>query len=162
MSTAVEQKLIISFRITEFFLMTQENVRPYLFFGGRCEEALEFYKSTVGAEVEMLMRFNESPEPPPPGMVPDGFESKIMHATFRIGESTIMASDGCGQESKFEGFSLAISAADEPKVRQMFESLAAGGTVTMPLEKTFWSSLYGMLTDRFGISWMVMVTPPNS
>ena len=132
-------------------------VRPYLFFGGRCDEALQLYKSAVGARVEMLMRFDESPEPLPPGMIPPGFESKVMHATIRVGDSVIMASDGCEPETGFQGFSLTVSAADEAEVRRIFDALADGGRVTMPLDKTFWSPLYGMLTDRFGVDWMVMV-----
>ena len=137
--------------------MSQKMVQPYLFFGGHAEEALEFYKTALGAEVEMLMRFNESPEPPPPGTVPPGFENKIMHGSMRVGETTIMVSDGCDEESQISGFSLALSDESEAEVRRMFEALADGGIVEMPLDQTFWSPLFGMLTDRFGVGWMVSV-----
>jgi PhnB protein len=132
-------------------------IQPYLFLGGRCEEALEFYRRVLGAEVEMMIRYGESPEPAPPGMLPPGFEKKIMHSSFRVGSSTIMASDGCGQEEKIGGFSLALAVATEADARRIFDGLAEGGTVTMPLTKTFWSVCFGMLTDRFGVAWMVNV-----
>ena len=89
-------------------------IEPYLFFNGRCEEAVEFYKKALGAEVLMLMRFKESPEPHAPGMIPPGSENKIMHVSLRIGETTVMASDGrCTGQTDFQGFSLSITAADE-------------------------------------------------
>ena len=131
-------------------------VQPYLFFGGHCEEALEFYRSALGAEVQMLMRYKESPEPQP-GM-PDCFEEKVMHASFRIGETTLMASDGmCEGKPAFDGFSLSITVPDEAEADRVFAALAEGGLVTMPLEKTFWTPKFGMLTDRFGVGWMVNV-----
>jgi len=136
-------------------------VQPYLFFGGRCEEALKFYQKAIGAETEMLMRHKESPEPPPPGTVPPGFENKVLHATFRVGGTTIMASDGCGEGGTFEGFSLALSVPTEADANRAFAALAEGGEVRMPLAKTFWSPRFGMLTDRFGIGWMVSV-PGNT
>lgn len=132
-------------------------IQPYLFFGGRCEEALEFYRTALGARVDMIMRFNESPDPVPPGMLQPGFENKIMHASFRVGETTVMASDGCEEGSGFSGFSLALSVSTEAEANQIFTRLASGGEVKMPLCKTFWSPCYGMLADRFGIDWMVMV-----
>jgi len=133
-------------------------VQPYLFFNGRCEEAIGFYRQALGAEVELKMRFDESPEPHSPGMVPPGFEKKIMHCTFRIGGSTLMASDGCAaDELKFEGFSLSLTVADEAEANRAFAALAAGGQVRMPLTKTFWSPCFGMVQDRFGISWMISV-----
>ncbi len=129
-------------------------VQPYLFFAGRCEEALEFYQSAVGAEVGALMRFSDAPEPHP-GLAP-GNENKIMHASFRIGETTLMASDGrCTGEPNFEGFSLSITAPDESTADRLFEALAEGGKVEMT--KTFWSPKFGMLEDRFGVGWMVSV-----
>jgi len=137
--------------------MANTQIQPYLFFGGRCEEALDFYRATLGAQVEMLMHFNESPDPVPPGMLQPGFERKVMHAAFRIGATTILASDGCDDKSSFSGFSLALSAPTEAEVDRMFAALSDGGHVQMPLAKTFWSARYGMLTDRFGITWMVMV-----
>lgn len=130
-------------------------IQPYLFFGGRCEEALEFYRATFGAETEIVMRFKDSPDPHPPGMIPPGFENKVMHATFRVGGSTVMASDGCEEHSGFEGFSLSLTLPDAGEAARVFNALSEGGQVTMPLSKTFWSPLFGMLTDRFGVNWMI-------
>ena len=132
-------------------------VQPYLMFGGRCEEALAFYRTGLGAQVDMVMHFNESPEPPPPGVLAPGFESKVMHASFRIGESTVMASDGCEEGSTFGGFKLSLSVPTEADADRAFHVLAEGGKVDMPLCKTFWSPRFGMVTDRFGVSWMVIV-----
>jgi PhnB protein len=132
--------------------MTNSNtsVQPYLFFNGRCEEALEFYRSALGAEVEMLSRFKDAPEP---GTQP-GMENKVMHASFRIGETVLMASDGrCDGQPRFDGFSLSIVVPDEDKAESLFNALADGGKVTMPLEKTFWAPKFGMLEDRFGVGW---------
>lgn len=137
--------------------MPNTNVTPYLFFGGRCDEALDFYRQSVGATLLMRMRFDESPEPLPPGMIPPGFSSKVMHASMRIGNTTVMASDGCGEGPRPAGFSLAVSVDTAGEATRMFDALADGGTVGMPLERTFWSPLYGTVTDRFGVSWMVMV-----
>ncbi len=132
-------------------------IQPYLMFGGRCEEALEFYRNTLGAQVDMLMRFSESPDPTPPGMLPPGFENKVMHASFRIGDNVLMASDGCEVGAQFKGFSLSISVATEAEADRYFAALSDGGQVQMPLTKTFWSPRFGMLTDRFGIAWMINV-----
>ncbi len=133
-------------------------IQPYLFFNGRCEEAVEFYRKALGAEVEMMMRFKESPEPPKPGMVPPGFENKIMHTSFRVGQTIVMASDGCSADkASFEGFSLSISVATEAEANRVFAALSEGGQVRMPLTKTFWSPRFGMVEDRFGIGWMVSV-----
>ena len=132
-------------------------IEPYLFFNGRCEEAIEFYKKTLGAETLMIMRYKESPEPPPPGMVPAGWDEKIMHSSLRIGNANLMASDGCSEGGKFEGFSLSLSVANESEARKKFDALAQGGQVQMPLGKTFWSPCFGMVSDRFGISWMIGV-----
>ena len=135
-------------------------VQPYLFFDGRCEEAIEFYKKALGAKVEMLMRFKDSPEPPQPGMHPPGSENKIMHATLRIGETTVMASDGhCLGKPSFQGFSLSLTAANDAEAERLFAALGDGGQVQMPLTKTFFSSRFGMVADRFGVSWMVIVAP---
>jgi PhnB protein len=137
-------------------------VQPYLFFNGNCEQAVEFYRKAIGAEVEMMMRFKESPEPHPPGMLAPGWENKVMHSSFRIGQTTVMASDGCGTEkSSFDGFSLSLSVANEAEADRAFAALADGGQVKMPLAKTFWSPRFGMLQDRFGIGWMISVTPPG-
>jgi PhnB protein len=133
-------------------------VQPYLFFNGRCEEAVEFYKKALGAEVIMMMRYKESPEAPPPGMVPPGFENKIMHTSLRVGQSVVMASDGCATEKvNFEGFSLSVAVSSPEEVDRIFNALAEGGQVTMPAGKTFWSPRFGMVTDKFGIGWMISV-----
>lgn len=133
-------------------------VEPYLFFNGQCEAAMAFYQQALGAEVVMQMRMDESPEPQPPGMVPPGFEHKIMHASLRIGETTLMLSDGnCATKANFQGFSLSIGAADEAQAQRFYNALANGGQVQMPLGKTFFSPCFGMLVDRFGVGWMVIV-----
>ncbi len=132
-------------------------IQPYLFFGGRCEEALEFYRSALGAQVDLIMRFKDSPDPTPPGMLPAGFENKVMHASFRVGENSLMASDGCEEGLSFSGFSLSIAVATEAEADHFFAALSDGGQVQMPLTKTFWSPRFGMLTDRFGIGWMINV-----
>ncbi len=133
-------------------------VQPYLFFGGHCEEALAFYGTALGAKVDFLMRYKESPEPMPPGRLPAGFENKVMHATFHIGGTTLMASDGCEENAHFEGFSLSLALPTEAEVNRAFAALADGGKVEMPLTKTFWSPCFGMVTDRFGVGWMVTIT----
>ncbi|APW44547.1 VOC family protein [Rhodoferax saidenbachensis] len=127
-------------------------VEPYLFFNGRCEEAITFYQQAVGAELLFQMRMNEAPEPPPPGS-----ENKIMHATLRIGTTALMVSDGnSNMQANFKGFSLSLGVADAAEGERVFAALAQGGTVTMPLGKTFWSPCFGMLEDRFGVGWMVI------
>ena len=137
-------------------------VQPYLFFGGRCDEALEFYRSALGAQIDFIMRYNESPEAPTPGMVPPGFEGKVMHTTFRIGDSVLMGSDGSEVGTKFSGFTLSLSVATEAEAKRLFAALAVGGTVGLPIAKTFWSPCFGMVTDRFGLGWMVSVPGPNA
>src|SRR5262245_12466479 len=127
--------------------MNTSSIQPYLFFGGRCQEALDFYRKALGAEVEMVMLHKDSPEPPPPGMLPPGFENKVMHTTFRIGGSTLMASDGCGEGQNFNGFSLSLTLPTEAEAKRVFTALAEGGEVKMPPNKTFWSPCFGMLTD---------------
>ena len=136
-------------------------VEPYLMFGGRCEEALEFYKKAIDAKVEMLMRHSESPDSPPPGMLAEDFKDKVMHSSFRVGNSVVMASDGCSTADggQYKGFTLAIAVPDEATAERYFNALAEGGEVTMPLTKTFWSPRFGMLTDRFGIGWMINLVP---
>lgn len=135
-------------------------IQAYLFFNGNCEQAVEFYRKALGAEVEFMMRYKESPDAPPPGMVPGGWENKIMHTSIKVGQTTVMASDGCGPESKgFQGFSLSLAVSTEAEADRYFNALADGGKVTMPLGKTFWSPRFGMLEDKFGIGWMVSVYP---
>lgn len=137
--------------------MANTLIQPYLFFGGRCEEALEFYRTALGAQVDFLMRYKDSPQAMPPGTLPPGFENKVMHATFRIGGNTLMASDGTEEGSSFDGFSLSLALPTEAEADRAFAALAAGGQVRMPLAKTFWSPRFGMLADRFGLGWMVSV-----
>jgi PhnB protein len=135
-------------------------VQPYLFFDGRCEEAVEFYRKTLGAEVEMLMRFKDSPEPHPPGMVPPGSENKVMHTCLRIGDTKVMASDGrCQGKPSFQGFSLSLAPPNDAEAERLFTALSDGGQVQMPLAKTFFASRFGMVADRFGVSWMIVVEP---
>jgi PhnB protein len=133
-------------------------VQPYLFFDGRCQEAIEFYRRTLGAEVTMLMRFRDAPDPPPPGAIAPGSEDKIMHASLRIGETNVMASDGrCMGTPSFQGVSLSLTVANEAEADRVFAALADGGQVQMPLSKTFFSPRFGMVADRFGVGWMVVV-----
>ena len=138
-------------------------VQSYLFFDGRCEEAIGFYRKAVGAEVEMLMRFKDSPEPPQADSgcaAPGGAPDKVMHASFKVGDTSIMASDGnCTGQPKFQGFSLSYTAANEAEADKVFKALSAGGQVQLPLTKTFFSPSFGMLADRFGVGWMIMVHP---
>jgi PhnB protein len=132
-------------------------ITPYLFFGGRCDEALAFYREALGAEVEVLIRHDENPVPPPPGVLAPGFEKKVMHASFRVRGALLMASDGRDHRSKSEGCHLSLALPTEADARRVYDSLAAGGTAEVPPGRTFWSPCFGMLTDRFGIGWMVTV-----
>lgn len=135
-------------------------VQPYLFFGGRCEEAIEFYRSAIGAEVTALMRFKEAPASE--GNIPPNSGDKIMHANLQMGDTQVMMTDGeCGDSANaspasFQGFSLTLSAMDVAEAQRLFAALSEGGTVTMPVAKTFWSEGFGMLVDRFGVPWMVL------
>jgi PhnB protein len=130
-------------------------IQPYLFFDGRCEEAIEYYRKTLDAKVEMLMRYKESPEPPPPGHHVPG--DKVMHAALRIGDTQVLASDGFASGNpKFEGFSLSFNARDDAHARRVFGALADGGKVAQPLTKTFFASSFGMVTDKFGVPWFVI------
>jgi PhnB protein len=133
-------------------------VKPYLMFNGRCEEAINFYKSELGAEVLALMRFKENP--PPAGMTPANWDDKIMHSCFKIGQSEVMASDGtCADNTTFSGVTLSIQVDNESEAGRTFNALSKGGKVKMPLGKTFFSPSFGMLDDRFGVSWMVVTMP---
>jgi PhnB protein len=132
-------------------------IEPYLFFDGRCDEAIEFYKSAVGAEVTMLMRFKDSPEPPDKSMCPGVLPEKVMHANLKIGESTVMCSDGqCAGKPAFQGVALSLGVKNAADAERLFAALGKGGQVQMPLGKTFWSPAFGMLADKFGVSWMVI------
>jgi PhnB protein len=130
----------------------------YLFFEGRTEEALDFYTKTLGIEVEMLMRFKDAPKEAQAGMVP-GSENKVMHSSFKLGDQKVMASDGhCGGAPNFQGFSLALSVKDEAEAGKVFNALAQGGQVRQPLIQTFFSPKFGVLQDKFGVGWMVLVS----
>jgi len=136
---------------------TVMQIQPYLFFDGRCDEALDLYRRVLGAEVTMLMRFKESPDP---AMVMPGAGDKVMHASFRIGESTVLASDGrCEGRPSFQGFALSLTVPGEAEAERLFAALGEGGQVQMPLTKTFFSPRFGMVADRFGVSWMIFVAP---
>ena len=133
-------------------------IRPYLFFDGRCEEALAFYKAALGAELGVAMRFGDAPDQPPPGTMPPGSERKIMHAEMTIGGSVVNLSDGhCAGAPRFEGFGLTLPVADEAAAARAFNALAEGGEVRMPLGRTFFAPCFGMVADRFGVLWMVIV-----
>ncbi len=134
-------------------------IQPYLFFEGRCEEAIEFYRRALGAEPGDFMRYKDSPEP---AMCPAGSAGadKVMHASFRIGDSEVMASDGmCSGEPSFQGISLSLSAPDAAEADRLFTALGDGGQIQMPLGPTFFSPSFGMVADRFGVSWMIVVAP---
>jgi PhnB protein len=143
-------------------------VQPYLFFEGRCDEAIEFYRRALGAEVTMLMRFKDAPPSPPSDNQdcpppPAGWENKVMHASFRVGATEILASDGCGTNPlKFQGFSLSLTVETAADAERSFKALSEGGQVQMPLGKTFFSEAFGMVADKFGVGWMVYVAPKNA
>jgi PhnB protein len=137
-------------------------IQPYLMFGGRCDEALDFYKRALGAEVTMLMRFKDAPPPPAGepnhcGPLPAGVENKVMHASFRVGATEVLASDGCETTSNFQGFSLSLTAQTPADADRFFAALSEGGNVQMPLAKTFFADRFGMVADKFGVSWMLFV-----
>jgi PhnB protein len=143
---------------------TQHNriVQPHLSFEGRCEEAIEFYRKAAGAELLMLARFKDMPGPPQPGMCQPGSENKVMHARLRIGQLTLLVSDGrCMGKASFQGFALSISVQSEAEVDPLFTALGEGGQVMMPLAKTFFSARFGMVTDKFGVPWMMLVHPTD-
>lgn len=130
-------------------------VESYLFFEGRCDEAIAFYQKALGAEMKMLMRFNEGPEP---GMLAPGMEEKVMHASLRIGNANVMMSDGhCSGQPAFQGFALTLEVTDPAEAERFFNALTDGGKVVMPLTRTFYSPSFGMVSDRFGVLWMVIV-----
>jgi PhnB protein len=134
-------------------------ITPYLNYDGRCEEAIEFYKKAVGATVDLLMRCKDAPLEPGQKLSP-GSEEKILHVSFRIGDARLMASDGYNKgAAQFKGIALSIDAKDAADAKRLFDGLSAGGKATMPLQETFYSPCFGMLEDKFGIDWMVIVQP---
>lgn len=136
-------------------------LQPYLMFDGHCEEAFRFYEKALGGKIEMLMRFDEAPDQPPPGMLKPGSSKKVMHVSLKVGDDLLMGSDDCmeGSTSRFGGFSLSLAVPNAAAADKPFNALAEGGKVTMPLDKTFWSPRFGMLIDRYGVSWMVNAQP---
>jgi PhnB protein len=135
------------------------NVEAYLFFEGRTEEALQFYQQKLGAKVDALIRYKENPEPK---HNPPNSDEKVMHSLFRIGDTKVMASDGnCAGKPSFQGFALTLNAANPAEAEKRFNALAEGGQVQMPLSETFFAKSFGMVADRFGVSWMVMAGPKN-
>jgi PhnB protein len=136
-----------------------KSVQPYLFFNGRCEEALEFYRKALGADVTVVMRYQDGPNP---NAVP-GFENKVMHANFHIGGTQLMASDGRGDEElNFDGFALTLNVDTVEEANRLFAALADGGQVQMPLAETFYSPRFGMVTDRFGVRWMIIAAAKSA
>jgi PhnB protein len=134
-------------------------VQTYLFLDGKCDEAIEFYKRVLGAKVQMLMRYGEAPDQ---SMIKPENKNKVMHSTIQIGETTIMASDGyCNGKPAFDGFSLSVDAPNDGEAKRIFTALAEGGQVRMPLDKTFFASSFGMVADKVGVGWMVIVPLPH-
>src|SRR5574337_537449 len=134
-------------------------IQPYLFFQGRCEEAVEYYKKHLGAKQGRVVRYKDSPEPPSPGRVPPGYDNKVIFTELQVGDTAIMACDDATQTiTGFQGFRLSLSAANEAEAKRVFAALANGGEVNMPLAKTFFSSCFGMLKDKFGVGWMIIAS----
>jgi len=132
-------------------------IQPYLTFNGRCEEAIDFYRKALGAEVQMMLRFKEAPDQ---SMMPPGNDEKIMHSALKIGDGVVLASDGmCGGVHDFQNFALSFTVKDEADAARRFNALADGGQVRMPLGKTFFSPSFGMVQDKFGVGWMIYVEP---
>ena len=129
-------------------------VQPYVFFDGKCDEALQFYQRALGAKVNALMRFSEAPDQ---SQIKPESKNKVMHSAFQIGETEILASDGyCLGAPAFQGFALTINAANSAEALKLFTGIAEGGKIQMPLEKTFFAASFGIAVDKFGVSWMVI------
>ena len=137
--------------------------QPYLFFEGKTEEALQFYAGALGLQTQMLLRYSDAPGGTarcPDGSTPPG--DKVMHSSALVGGTVLMASDGlCSGKPNFSGFSLSFEAKDEADAKKRFDALAQEGTVTAPLMETFFATAFGMVTDRFGVSWMIMAGPKH-
>ncbi len=135
-------------------------IQAYVNYNGRCDEAIDFYKQALGAEVEMVMRFREAPDPCPDGMLPPKWDEKVMHSSLRIGDSVLMASDGMSSTPpSYDGITLSLQAKTTDEADRLFNALAQGGQITMPIGPTFWSPRFGMLKDRFGVPWMINTMP---
>ena len=139
-------------------LMNTIQLNPYLTFNGNCEEAMEFYKTVFGGELT-ISRFGDFSGPDMP--TPEDYKNKVMHAMLKNDDLMFMASDGApGSTIKFgENMTMSLSGPDEEKLTNYFNALAAGGTITMPLAKQIWGDTFGMLTDKFGVQWMVDIGP---
>ncbi|CAM3775359.1 MULTISPECIES: YciI family protein [Pseudoalteromonas] len=151
-------------RQQQSIVMHQAKASCYLFFSGRCEEALTYYQTHLDAKIGMMFRFNESPEPIPEGAIPANFDDKIMHSEFTIGDMKLLATDGCSDsvdKVNYSGFNLTLTIDSEQALRRIFAALSQDGQVRMPLAETFWSPLYGQVTDKFGIGWMLMLPTPS-
>ncbi len=136
-------------------------IQPYLYFEGRCEEALEFYRGALGAQVTVLMRWKDAPQPQDPARAPHAPENKVMHAAFRIGDTELLASDGRAQgRPTFQGFALALSTSSDAETDRVFGALSDGGQVLEPLTTTFFTSRFGMVVDRFGVAWTLLTNVP--
>lgn len=137
------------------------SIQPYLFFRGRCEEAIEYYKKVLGAEVLMMMRFGDNPDQPGCDVVPAEFANRIMHASLRIAGTDVMMSDGMKSGPlDFECMSLSLAVWVEAECDRIYNALAADGTVQMPIGPTFFAKRFGAVADKFGVSWMIIV--PNA
>jgi len=130
-------------------------LQPYLFFEGRCEEAISFYQKAVGAKAGVINRFKDSPDPP---IARPEMADKIMHAEIRIGDNVLLVSDGMSStgQPRFQGFSLSLQVADAEEAEKVFLALSVGANIQTPLTETFFATRFGMLTDRFGIGWMII------
>ena len=136
------------------------SVQPYLFFRGRCEEAIDYYKKTLGAEVDVMLRFRDNPDKPGRDQVPAELDDRIMHASLRIAGAEIMMSDGMKSGPlDFACMSLSLSVPSEAECERLYNALAADGTVQMPIGPTFFARRFGAVADKFGVSWMIMVPP---
>ncbi|WP_016954958.1 VOC family protein [Catenovulum agarivorans] len=144
-------------KLNQTIKMHQANLNTYLFFNGQAEAAIAYYQQHLSAELTLMMRFNESPDPIPEGMLPKGYEQKIMHAQIKVADHELFISDGCAPDEQPQGFSIALTLTESEEVERIFNALAQDGNIIMPLEKTFWSPLFGQVKDKFGISWMLML-----
>ena len=154
-ANTVTQESPVQRQSTAASAVTACRVQPYLFFGGRCEEAIDYYRRVLGAEVTALMRFKDNPDKENCPMPVE--DDRIMHASFRIGETELMASDGCDEAAKFDGFFLSLALPDVDEAGRVFAALGEGGRMLQPLMPTFFAKAFGMVADRFGVSWMVIV-----
>jgi PhnB protein len=136
------------------------NTNLHLEFSGNCGEAFAFYEKTFGTKRMMTMTYGEAPGGSP---VPEESKNLIMHTALPVGSITLMGADmPKGEEHRIGGFHVSLDAGDEADVKRLFAALSEGGSVQMPLAPTFWSPLFGMLKDRFGVGWMLSVTSPQS